>query len=95
MEFVAVVSSILGLLIALTNYEMDLYRGSLTLGHLDYNDPSKNSKEALEKVISDRHADNVSRFLRWCNFLSCWITIGLLIARNILHIRWTNKYFRG
>ena len=95
-ELWAVVSSIFGLIIALTNYEIGLYVSSdLGLGSLNYDYPSKNSKEMINEAINKRMQAPQTTFLRWCNFASCWITIALLIRRNQLKTAWTNKYFRG
>jgi len=47
-ELFAVISSLIGLLFALVNYELGLYLGSdLGLGALNYDDPKKNSVEII------------------------------------------------
>jgi hypothetical protein len=95
-ELVAVLSSLVGLLIALINYEVALfYNTDLGLGNLNYDDPSKNTKEMIFDVINKRMLAPHTSFLRWCNFGSCLITIVLLIRRNQLKTAWTNRYFRG
>ena len=94
-ELFAVVSSLIGLLFALVNYELGAYLYTdKGLGALNYDDPKKNTVEMINKAIATRREAPVTAALRWCNFASCWITIALLIRRNQLKTAWANKFCR-
>jgi hypothetical protein len=99
LEFAAVISSLIGLIIAILDYELcmfyDGYAGIKNLpDHKIWGDGSitvpNHIIEAALKIRADVPGTNT---LRWANFVSCFVTISLLTWRNTAKRSWTNSEY--
>jgi hypothetical protein len=98
-ELAAVISSLIGLIIAVLDYELcmyyDGYAGIKSLpDHKIFGDGSIRIPEhVIAAALDKRENAPFTRSLRWANFVSCWITIALLAWRNTAKTRWTNQEY--
>lgn len=98
-ELAAVISSLVGLIIAILDYELcmyhDGYAGIKTLpDHKIWGDASISiPKHIIDAALKLREDVPGTKTLRWANFVSCWVTIALLAWRNTAKTRWTNKEY--
>lgn len=98
-ELAAVISSLIGLIIAVLDYELcmyyDGYAGIRTLpDHKIFGDGRISIPEHVIKAAIQKREDvPFTKTLRWANFVSCWITIALLAWRNTAKTRWTNQEY--
>jgi len=92
----AVISSITGLVIAVLDYELCMYNDGyagirLLPDHRIFGDGSINvPSQYIKAALESRENVPGSKYLRWINFVSCWVTIALLAWRNTAKTRWTN-----
>jgi len=95
-EMAAVISSLVGLIIAVLDYELcmyyDGYAGIKSLpDHKIFGDGSISiPAHVINAALHKREEVPFTKSLRWANFVSCWVTIALLAWRNTAKTRWTN-----
>ena len=98
-EMAAVISSLIGLIIAIIDYEMNLYYdGYAGIKALPdrtiWGDSNIKIPEHLIKAaIKTREDVPGTKTLRWANLVSSCITIALLAWRNTAKTRWTNAEY--
>jgi len=98
-ELAAVISSMVGLVIAILDYELCMYYGgykgitAFTDVGLYKDGKMTVTKEMIATALSAREEVPYTRTLRWANFVSCWVTIALLAWRNTAKTRWTNSEY--
>ena len=96
-ELAAVISSLIGLIIAVFDYELaqyyDGYAGIKSLPDTKiFGDGNiKIPEHAIAAALKLRHEVPFAENLRWANFVSCIVTIALLTYRNIAKTKWTNN----
>ena len=81
----------MGLTLAIMEYEWDLKSGYKGLAHIPEK-PGVNNTHGyfIEEAISDRVNDDWTNTLRWLNCLTCVMTLSCLILRRFLKTRWIN-----
>ena len=89
MDLLSTIFAILGLIIAIINYELDIYNKE----QLDIEDPEAIIKEGKSAMSMLKFTDPYTKGMRWTILASSMISLFCLIKRHQYKILWINLYF--
>ena len=88
-ELVTVIFSIIGLILVICDYEVDLFYDGFA-GIVNIHDSHKNSKALIQKAIWDREHRPNTHIFKVINVIQAVLCITLLCIRQRLKQKWTN-----